>query len=271
MEQMKLFPQQNTDPRPPESLTWNLWHGCTKVSWGCQHCYMYRRDESVGRDPTKVQKTQAFNLPVRKLRAGANKGFYKVPSGSHIFTCFSSDFFHADADEWRKEAWNMIRERSDCTFFMITKRPERIAEHLPEDWGEGWDHVTIAVTCENQWAAEKRLPLYLTLPLLHRSIMVEPMLSSVNLRSYLSTGLIESVSAGGESGPDARPCNYACILDLHMQCVENGVAFSYHQTGARLIKGGKEYQIPREHQHEQAHKAHLDYNGTTLLSLMPGD
>ena len=102
MEQMKLFPQQNTDPRPPETVTWNLWHGCTKVSWGCQHCYMYRRDESVGRDPTKVQKTQAFNLPVRKLRAGANKGFYKVPSDSHIFTCFSSDFFHADADEWRE-------------------------------------------------------------------------------------------------------------------------------------------------------------------------
>ena len=165
----------------------------------------------------------------------------------------------------------MIRERSDCTFFMITKRPERIAEHLPIDWGEGWSHVTIAVTCENQWTADKRLPLYLTLPLLHRSVMVEPMLSSVNLRSYLSTGLIESVSAGGESGPDARPCNYAWILDLHMQCVENGVAFSYHQTGARLIKGGKEYQIPREHQHEQAHKAHLDYNGTTLLSLMPGE
>ena len=271
MEQMKLFPQQNTDPRPPETITWNLWHGCTKVSWGCQHCYMYRRDESVGRDPTKVQKTQAFNLPVRKLRAGANKGFYKVPSGSHIFTCFSSDFFHADADEWREEAWNMIRERSDCTFFMITKRPERITEHLPIDWGDGWDHVTIAVTCENQWEAEKRLPLYLTLPLLHRSIMVEPMLSSVNLRSYLSTGLIESVSAGGESGPDARPCDYSWILDLHMQCVENGVAFSYHQTGARLIKGGKEYQIPRELQNEQAHKAHLDYNGTTLLSLMPGE
>lgn len=164
MEQLNLFPQTASDPRPPETITWNLWHGCTRISFGCQHCYMFRRDESVGKDPTKVQKTQAFILPIRVLRAGENKGRYKVPSGSHIYTCFSSDFFHEAADEWRPEAWDMIRTRSDCTFFMITKRPERIAEHLPSNWGDGWDHVTIAVTCENQWAADKRLPVYLPLP-----------------------------------------------------------------------------------------------------------
>lgn len=51
---------------------------------------------------------------------------YKVPSGSHIYTCFSSDIFHPDAVVWRNDAWEMMHERSDCTFFMITKRPERI-------------------------------------------------------------------------------------------------------------------------------------------------
>ncbi len=277
MNQIELFPRQSNDSRPPETVTWNLWHGCTKVSYGCQHCYMYRRDESVGRDPSVVRKTQVFNLPVRRLRAGQHKGLYKVPAGSHIYTCFSSDFFHEAADEWRTEAWDMMRERSDCTFFMITKRPERIEASLPPDWEDGWNHVTIAVTCENQWAADKRLPLYLPLPLKHRAVMVEPMLSRVNLRPWLSQHsaagqlVIESVSVGGESGPDARPCDYAWVLDLHMQCVENGVAFSYHQTGARLIRNGKEYIIPREHQHEQAHKAGLDFNGTSLLSTVPGE
>lgn len=269
MEQLQLFPAP--DPRPPETITWNLWHGCTRISFGCQHCYMFRRDEAVGRDPTKVTKTQAFDLPVRRLRSGPNKGLYKVPACSHVFTCFSSDFFHADADEWRDEAWNMIRERSDCTFFMITKRSGRIADHLPADWGDGWSHVTIAVTCENQWAADQRLPDYLSLPLPHRSVMVEPMLGRVNLRPYLSSGLIESVSVGGESGPEARLCDYAWVVDLHMQCVEAGVAFSYHQTGARLFRNGKEYHIPREQQHRQAHKAGLDFNGTKLLSMMPGE
>lgn len=282
MEQMNIF-NRPEDTRPPETITWNLWHGCTKVSAGCQHCYMFRRDEAVGKDPTKVVKTQSYNLPVRVLKSGEHKGQYKIPSGSHIFTCFSSDFFHPDADEWRDEAWDMIRTRSDCTFFMITKRPERIAEHMPSDWSggcgnnsSGWNHVTIAVTCENQWAADKRLPIYLALPLRHHSVMIEPMLGPVNLRPYFSSfrtvddrPVIESVSVGGESGPEARPCNYSWVLDVHMQCVENGVAFSYHQTGARLIKGGKTYDIPREHQHEQARKAKLDFNGTTLLSTMP--
>lgn len=271
--QLHLFPEQVVDSRSPETVTWNPWHGCTKASTGCLHCYMFRRDESVGRDPTVVRKTQSFNLPVRILRSGPHKGRYKVPAGSTLFTCFSSDFFHASADEWRSEAWDAMRERSDCDFFLITKRPERIAEHLPPDWNTGWDHVTIAVTCENQAIADKRLPIYLELPLRHKSIMIEPMLTAVDLRPFFSRypGEIESVSVGGESGPEARPCDYAWVLDVHMQCVEEGISFSYHQTGARLIKGGRQYNIPREYQHEQAHKARLDFNGTALLSTLPGD
>ena len=265
MEQLSLFPQQNKDSRGPVTLTWNPWHGCTKVSSGCLHCYMYRRDEAVGKDPTVVQKTQDFGLPARVLRSGPYKGKYKIPAGSRIWTCFSSDFFHRDADEWRPEAWDMIRSRQDCTFFMITKRPERIAEHLPLDWGEGWEHVTIAVTCEDQRAADRRLPGYLSLPLSHRAVMIEPMLTEVDLRPYLreyknaeGRPLIEQVSVGGESGPEARSCHYDWVLDVHAQCAEAGVRFSYHQTGARLIKDGKEFRIPRRRQHEQARKAQLE-------------
>ena len=278
MEQLSFFPQQHIDPRPPESVTWNLWHGCTKVSAGCRHCYMYRRDEAIGKDPKVVRKTKSFNLPVLILHSGPHRGLYKVPAGSHIYTCFSSDFFHKDADVWRREAWDMIRQRSDCTFFMITKRPERIREQLPPDWNEGWEHVTIAVTCEDQAAAGKRLPVYLSLPLKHYSVMIEPMLSAVDLSPYFENfrdvdgrPAIESVSVGGESGPEARLCDYAWVLDVHRQCVDNGVAFTYHQTGARLLKDGKEYRIPRVHQHEQAHKAGLDYNGAELYSAMPGE
>lgn len=76
--------------------------------------------------------------------------------------------------------------------------------------------------------------------------------------------LIESVSVGGESGPEARVCDYAWVLDLHCQCVEYGVGFSYHQTGAKLKRGEKIYEIPRELQHEQAHKAKLDFGGIHL-------
>ena len=161
----------------------------------------------------------------------------------------------------------MIRERSDCTFYMITKRPERIEAALPSDWGEaGYDHVQVSCTCENQYWTDRRLLIFLSLPLLHKSITHEPMLERIDIRKYLQEfgSQIESVSCGGESGPEARLCDYAWVLDTHMQCVEYSVPFYFHQTGARLRKGNKIYEIPREHQHTQAHKAHLDFNGATL-------
>ena len=68
---------------------WNLWHGCRRISPGCAHCYVYRRDESIGKDASQVYKTKSFYLPVMRDRTGA----YKIPSGETVYTCFSSDFF----------------------------------------------------------------------------------------------------------------------------------------------------------------------------------
>jgi len=263
--QLSFFEEEQYDTRRPITANWNLWHGCTKVSEGCLNCYMYRRDEAVGKDPSVVGRTENFDLPVRRLKSGEHKGMYKVPAGSHIYTCFSSDFFHCDADDWREEAWDMMRERRDCTFFMITKRPERIAEHLPPDWGDAWKHVTIAVTCEDQRMADIRLPVYLSLPLFHHAVMIEPMLSEVDLSTYIekyrtSDGkpVITNVSVGGESGSRARICDFAWVEKVHTQCEESGISFYYHQTGARLLKDGRLYNIPRKLQHSQAHKAGLD-------------
>ena len=265
MKQLSFLPEDSTDPRSPMSVNWNLWHGCTRVSTGCLHCYMYRRDESVGKDPSVVLKTESFDLPIRVLKAGKNKGRYKIPSGSHIYTCFSSDFFHPNADEWRAEAWEMMHERSDCTFFMITKRPERIGDHLPSGWGPGWEHITIAVTCEDQEMIDKRLPTYLTLPIFNHSVMIEPMLSPIDLRPYIEayrssegSPIIKHISVGGESGAKARICDYSWIIDIHSQCMKSGISLYYHQTGARLQKNGRLYNIPRAFQHSQAHKAGLD-------------
>ena len=39
----------------------------------------------------------------------------------------------------------MIHRRSDLHFFMITKRPERILQCLPEDWGDGYENVTYTI------------------------------------------------------------------------------------------------------------------------------
>ncbi len=45
----------------------------------------------------------------------------------------------------------------------------------------------------------------------HKSIIVAPLLSAINLAPYLNES-IEEVSVGGESGVDARPCNYDWVF-----------------------------------------------------------
>lgn len=56
------------------------------------------------------------------------------------------------------------------------------------------------------------------------------------------------VSAGGESGPEARICDYEWVLDIRSQCINANVSFDFHQTGAKLLKDGKLYRIPKEKQ-----------------------
>ena len=130
---------------------WNPWHGCIRKSEGCDHCYMYFLDKMRGGDGSQIYRTKAgFNYPLQKERSGQ----YKVKSGEMIRVCMTSDFFLQEADPWRPDAWDIIRARSDVIFFLLTKRPERVAECLPPDWGDGWENVFFNVSCENQKRAD---------------------------------------------------------------------------------------------------------------------
>lgn len=237
-------------------VDWNPWHGCTKISAGCKFCYVYRQDEMYGAEIASnvVRKTANFNLPVKRLR---NKN-YKIPPHKMVFTCFTSDFLIEEADTWREECWQMIRERSDCYFYFFTKRIDRMEQCLPADWGEGYRNVLVGCTVENQAMADYRLPIFARLPIRHKSIMVAPMLGPVDLSPYLNSS-IEEVAVSGESGVGARLCDYDWILDVRRQCVEADVPFRFHQTGAYFRKEGRVYRIHRKYQLSQAHKAQIDY------------
>ncbi len=84
------------------------------------------------------------------------------------------------------------------------------------------------------------------------------MIERIDLRPYLIPSLIEEVSVGGESGKYARALDYDWVLDMHRQCKEAKIPFSFHQTGSYLIKDGRCYHIPRSLQHSQAKKAGLN-------------
>ena len=236
------------------SVMWNLWHGCHKISEGCRHCYVYRRDSLYDKDSRVVTRTAAFDLPLRRRRNGE----YRIPPGTRVYTCFTSDFFLAEADEWRTEAWAMIRSRCDLSFVIPTKRIDRFGVALPADWGDGYPHVTIACTIENQEQLERRLPIFKTLSICQKLLLCEPLLGSLDFHGLL-TGDIDEVSVGGESGSDARVCDYDWVLDIRRQCIEQGVSFHFHQTGARLRKEGHIYRIRRDLQYSQARRAGIDY------------
>jgi protein gp37 len=236
------------------SVRWNPWHGCRKISEGCRHCYVYRQDARHGLASDEVRRTAAFDLPVRRSRDGR----FRIPARETVYTCFTSDFLVEEADAWRAEAWEMIRLRHDLRFFFITKRIDRLVAVLPPDWGDGFEHVAVGCTVENQTEADRRLPLFLEAPLRHRIIIGAPLLGPLDLMPYL-TAAIEEVSVGGESGSDARLCDYDWVRAIRDQCVTAHVPFRFHQTGARLLKEGRLYRIPRDRQHEQARKASIDY------------
>ena len=143
----------------------------------------------------------------------------------------------------------------------MERNPNRITRFLqciPPDWKAGWHNVAVCCTVENQAAADSRLPVFLSLPIRERRIICEPLLERINLRPYLGPW-VEELVAGGESGNDARPCDFDWILDLRGQCIKEAIPFHFKQTGARLIKDGRMYRIQRQYQHSQAEKAGIDY------------
>lgn len=241
--------------------SWNPWHGCTKISAGLRQLLcISKRSESRKRSfgGSKECLIYAARRQKTKRRVSA------APDGDYVYTCFTSDFFHPAADEWRKEAWRFMQIRRDLEFLIITKRVNRFFVSLPEDWEEGYENVTVCCTCENQEMADFRLPIYASLPIRRKIIICEPLLGAIDLRRYLAIRekggipMIRELVCGGESGNDARICDYGWILSLREQCLAAGVPFRFRQTGALFRKDGRLYRIPRRLQHAQARKAGID-------------
>lgn len=231
---------------------WNPWRGCHRHSEGCRHCYIHKGDAKRGVDTNQIVRTEKFYAPVEKKESGE----YRMASGQTVYLCFSSDFLLEEADAWRGECWEIIRERADLRFLFLTKRVERLADCLPPDWGDGYPNVTVGCTVENQARADERLPVFLSLPLKSRNIICQPLLEAVDLSAYLDG--VELVVAGGESDRDARPLDYAWVLSLRQQCLDAGVHFEFRQCGTHFIRDGRMYTLPVRELAAQARKAGID-------------
>lgn len=243
--------------------TWNIARGCVKVDADCKYCYMYRDSMNSTRyNPLQVIRTKTvFDMPL------------KLKKPSKIFTCSLTDFFLPEVDAYRAEAWDIIRKCPHHTFQILTKRPERIKQCLPPDWGDGWDNVWIGTSVGSEQAAEIRVPHLLNVPAKIRFLSVEPLLSAIPLtglangefggwinaligedkdhKPQLHLPRIHWVIIGGESGNDNgkykyRPCDIKWIEQIVIACKVYGTPVFVKQLGTHIAKERKMRTAPDE-------------------------
>ncbi len=113
-------------------------------------------------------------------------------------------------------------------------------------------NVWLGVSVENQTTAEERIPLLLQCPAAVHWISAEPLLDEVHLDEWLYARGLDWVVVGGESGPNARPCDVGWILQVLDQCYTANVPVFVKQLGARPRpltlrdpKGGDPSQWPK--------------------------
>jgi len=189
---------------------------------------MAREKLRYGQDPWTVVRSadKTFRLPLT------------LAAGQRVFVCSWSDFWHERADEWRGEAWEIMRQRPDLTFIVPTKRPERMRpERFPRDWRQGWPHVWGLVSVESQGHTD-RIDRLLGVPFRVRGVSAEPLLGALDLSQWLIDNGphwwrngVDWVIAGGESGPDARLMHPEWAWHLQRQCEAGCVAFFFKQWG----------------------------------------
>ncbi len=207
--------------------TWNPWRGCTKVSPGCKNCYAERIDVRFGKDFSVVRRSAG--------RTFLEPAYWRKPR--MIFTCSMSDFFHEAADEWRDEAWDIIRRTPRHTYQILTKRPERIEEHLPDNWGDGWKNVWLGTSVESQ-AYEYRIAQLVEIPAKLHFLSCEPLLGPLNLDFDPGCFWFQEIRwiiVGGESDPTApRPMNLDWVRSIRDFCQAWETPFFFKQWGGRV-------------------------------------
>jgi protein gp37 len=181
----------------------------------------------MGRDFAVVQRTKTWDEPPiwnLKARAVAEGLGRRV----RVFCASLTDFFIQDADEWRDEAWDVIRRCSNMNWLILTKRPQLIPRRLPADWGKGWPNVWLGVTCGVR-ESYRGLDALREIPAAVRFISAEPLLESlhdINLEGF------HWLIAGGESGRGFRPMREEWALELRDICARKKVGFHFKQHSA---------------------------------------
>lgn len=232
-------------------ITWNPWYGCHKCSPGCKNCYVETWNKLYEKDFDDVKYSSSnFRLPWKKDEYRD----FVIESGETVLVCETSDFFIEEGDDYRAEAWKMIKDRDDLTFIINTRRVDRIEDELPSDWGDGYKNVIIVANVENQEMADLKLPIYKEISMVNKAINISPILEKVDISKYLDSSILY-VGVSGEHGRGARDCNFDWVLDLQRQCNEKQIPINFNSTGTNFVKDGKKYFVKNNQMKDQAEKS----------------
>lgn len=234
--------------RQPADANWNPWHGCRKVSEACKNCTMFLNDGARIKngfpipEPSTVRRVQDWSKPYRLQQLGK-------PLLCSV--CMSSDFFIEEADGWRPDVWKIIRETPSVTYLIQTKRPHRIADCLPSDWGDGYLNVWLGTSVEMK-------------KYLHRLDDLRKI--PCKLRYADSLGMLESMMpeladhldgigwclASGEKGccqVEPRPWNVTWAREIRDVCAARGIPFWFSHVAGKgqhpsaLLDGREHHEI----------------------------
>lgn len=201
------------------------------------------------------------------LHAPALKEVRSRKKPTRYFWCDMTDMFLEGVPrEWWKAINGVWMDTPQHVHMVLTKRPEQMRQYFSEDSPP--PNVWAGISCEDQATADERIPILLQTPAAVRFISAEPLLGPVLLdvtwpkgfprginavgdvfdalrfddcNSAAPLGHLDWVILGGESGPDARPCDLAWIRSLKDQCQSAKVPVFVKQLGSKPIWSSDEY------------------------------
>lgn len=252
---------------------WNPIRGCSRISEGCRNCYAERIAARFSANGETDQSGEVV------LSAGPFAGFASMtPSGPRwtgkvelvpdaleiplkrkkpttYFVNSMSDLGHeALSDEDVYRVFAVMEQCRQHIFIVLTKRAQRMAKTVAAIYGGAnmgyiLPNVILGVSCEDQAAADERIPHLLATPAACRMVSLEPLLGPIDLEridvgtlnaldgidfeiiSGPQVPAIDWVIVGGESGPGARPMHPDWARSLRDQCTAAAVPFFFKQHG----------------------------------------
>jgi len=218
-------------------FTWNITSGCSKISPGCAHCWAERTAKGRLRGRFGYDQADPFKPTFHPERLHEP---LKARKSSRIGVSFMGDLFHEGIDDdWISRIFYIMEWSSHHTYFILTKRPQRMKEFLQkyDEWDAStMSHIWLGVTSENQEMADLRIPILLSIPAAVHFVSIEPALGYINLRRIkikpISPTFINLVIIGGETGPGARPMDPDWARAVRDQCREANVPFFFKTMGS---------------------------------------